>query len=244
MKQRLIFFSLLLSIVLGSCENDCFTCEDCITASGNIQSEERTLSTFSGIDMQTPCNIYLSQGENQSITISCSNNYLQYIETEVIDETLTIYSEQDFCSSTPCEVYITITKLKQLAIIGTGDIVAKTQLTSNNLQLIISGVGDISIDTLNVGELTTEISGTGNVTLAGIETANHHTATLGGVGNINSFDLPVSDITLVSSGVGNCKVYAVSTLDVTISGVGNVYYIGEPTIMQQISGYGKLIESN
>lgn len=68
-------------------------------------------------------------------------------------------------------------------------------------------------------------------------------STFSGAGNILAFDL-ISETTIISlSGTGKAEVYVDQLLDVTITGAGSVYYKGKPTIIQNITGSGSLIDA-
>jgi hypothetical protein len=65
-----------------------------------------------------------------------------------------------------------------------------------------------------------------------------------GVGNVNAYDLEVGNCSIISTGVGNCQVNVQDALNVTVSGIGTVYYKGNPSITQNVTGMGKLVNDN
>jgi hypothetical protein len=67
---------------------------------------------------------------------------------------------------------------------------------------------------------------------------------LEGTGSYLGFPLTVNDCSIEILGSGDGEVSVNNTLDVVIEGSGNVYYQGSPTINEDISGSGKIIDSN
>jgi len=81
------------------------------------------------------------------------------------------------------------------------------------------------------------LSGAGNIRIiAG--SATDLQISLSGAGNINAQDFQVQNITINHSGVGNARIWAVSSLNGTLSGVGNISYKGNPTVNINRTGVG------
>ena len=71
-----------------------------------------------------------------------------------------------------------------------------------------------------------------------------HQITHSGVGSILSYDL-LTDTTLATlSGVGDAQIYVSDYLNISIEGDGSLYYKGFPTIIQNITGNGQLVDDN
>jgi hypothetical protein len=98
---------------------------------------------------------------------------------------------------------------------------------------------DITVPSINNIDLT----GVGDFFLTGPD-QNELTITLTGVGNIDAFELRTDTCNITFSGVGNCKLFVTDLLSGTLSGVGNVYYKGNPEINLNVTGAGRLIDSN
>jgi len=63
---------------------------------------------------------------------------------------------------------------------------------------------------------------------------------LSGAGNIEAQDLQVQNVTVNNSGTGNIKIWAINTLNGTLSGAGNISYKGSPTINVNKTGAGNI----
>ena len=83
------------------------------------------------------------------------------------------------------------------------------------------------------------ISGTGNIKVFN-GSSSELNITLSGTGNIDAQNFQVDDITINHSGTGNLKIWAVKTLNGTLSGTGNILYKGNPTNNVKITGTGNI----
>jgi len=97
--------------------------------------------------------------------------------------------------------------------------------------IVINEISDIGL--LGVGSF--ELSG---------DYQDELSISLIGVGHVNAYDLDVGICTISSTGVGDCRVRVQDELYATITGVGNIYYKGNPSINQNITGVGQLINDN
>jgi len=98
---------------------------------------------------------------------------------------------------------------------------------------------EITISDLNEFKLV----GVGNMELSG-DFQDELLIALTGVGNVNAYDTEIGACDIVSTGIGDCRVNVRDELNVTISGVGSVYYRGNPSITQNVSGMGNLVNDN
>lgn len=87
-------------------------------------------------------------------------------------------------------------------------------------------------------------SGTGDIFVTDFIDQPLLVINLEGVGDYLGFPLTVENCTIETHGIGDGEVTVSKSLDVTIEGSGNVYYKGSPSITEDISGTGKVIDSN
>src|SRR5688500_8921360 len=83
---------LLLIIVTGS---SCFIGEERIRGNGTIQTENRSVSSFSGINVSGNFDVYVKQDSISSARIEADANLLEYIIIENDGGTLVIEPEDD-----------------------------------------------------------------------------------------------------------------------------------------------------
>lgn len=216
-----------------------------------VQAEEQTrkVDPFSSISLRISAKVQLEQGANQSLRIVAKSSTLEEILTEVKDGELIIrfpnknYFWNDFKPG-EITIYLTAEEIKKLAVSGSGDIVAEDQIKAEELDLAVSGSGNIKLMELSAEQVKTTISGSGNIYLAGKTAAKDLSAAISGSGNLKALDFNADDVNVKVSGSGNVSIEANENLNVRVSGSGNVNYKGNPSIDSSISGSGKVRDVN
>lgn len=212
----------------------------CYSANGTIVTEERSLTAFTNIECDLSAEVTVVQSENYKVIIETSENIIGIIETKVSGSTLEIDLKNGKCLKNNYTLKITVylPELKGLDVSGSGDVYVPGKITSEMLDLEISGSGSIRMDSLNTNSIEADISGSGEIYLTGTDTVETQSIKISGSGSVEAINLPVKKSTIDISGSGDSKVYVLETLDVEISGSGNVIYKGNPIISQQVSGSG------
>lgn len=235
-KVRLGLIAIAAVAAFTSCKKGTF----CYKGDGNITTETRDISGFSEIAMSTSGNVYVEQSPNYSVQVEASQNLLDVIETEVHGSTLEIDIKRGKClkGNTTLNVYVTAPNIEGLVLSGSGNINTSGLISSNSMEAVISGSGEIYIDSLEVQDFKSIISGSGSITANGVGTALRQDISISGSGELNAFNLPVQDSEVSISGSGDCNVNVTQTLKTSISGSGNIVYMGNPVITSSNSGSG------
>ena len=208
-----------------------------VQGSGNIITQEREVAEFSEVRLKGSGKVFLTPGETQSLEIKTDDNIMPLIETEVSGRKLTISHGNNRLRPTFFEVYITIQKLEEVGISGSGEIVGNDRFVTDSLYIDISGSGDMDLE-VETGLLENKISGSGSLQLSG--KAEEYNISVSGSGKINAFGVDAKHVSVRVSGSGNCRISVSESLDARISGSGDVYYRGQPKIDARVSGSGTL----
>ena len=113
---------------------------------------------------------------------------------------------------------------------GVGNFKCSDVLKTDNMKIVNSGVGNITLENLQCDDLVVKNEGVGNITLKG-ETATA-TYTSDGVGSIYAYELLSQDTTVKLNGVGSVQCHASERCDYTSNGVGNILYKGRPEVQK------------
>lgn len=215
---------------------------DTIIGSGNQVTQVRLLAPFYSVNLSTVGNVNLTHGSVQEVSITISDNLMEYVRTTVSSGTLIIDVEpgKKF-SNFDLTVNLTMTNLEELSNSGAGSIESMNRFHVDSVKLNLSGAGNISL-LLEAGQLNSTLTGAGNIVLSG--EVDSHQIGHSGAGNLLAFSLVTETTTVNLSGAGKVEVFVNQLLNVTISGVGSVHYKGHPTIIQSITGSGSLIDAN
>lgn len=217
--KKLLNFSLLCSIILFL--NSCFA--DRISGSGRITSETRVLSNtnFTEIRMDGSMDVLIKQGDSVKIVAKDYENTLPYLETRVVGNTLVVsYRDHTWLNNTAGEVTVTLPKLTNVELTGSGNIG--------------------TIGSYRFGDIGLLISGSGNFSFAG--TAKNMNAKISGSGNIRAYELPCEAANVKISGSGDMQLNVSRQLDATITGSGDIVYKGTPSVNASITGSGRVVK--
>lgn len=215
------------------------TISSCIKiGSGNVISEDRSVSGFSKVLIKGSGNLYIEQGDEESITIEAEDNILPLIKTEVSGNTLTISLKSGTKITTKSmEFHLRVKNLDSISASGSANINC-SGLSTENLYIKTSGSGDVDISNLIATNIDIDALGSGNYTLAG-KTDNLKISSSGS-SDFSAEDLDSKECTIKNTGSGNLLINVSDYLNGINSGSGNVSYVGNPTLDLTISGSGKL----
>ncbi len=237
MKKIILLALIIIAIIaISGCTNQG------TSGSGNVVNETRNASDFNQIDLNGAGEIFLTQGNNESVTIEAEQNLMPYITTGVSNKKLSINFNAGIPTPTkPVKIYITVKDLNSINIAGAGKINSDV-LKGRDLAVSINGAGDVNLKGLNLNSITSTISGTGTISVAG--TAPTQSVNIQGAADYNAKNLVSKKATISINGAGKATVNVSNTLDVLINGGGTVDYIGSPKVTQQINGGGNVNKIN
>jgi hypothetical protein len=186
--------------------------------SGHLESEERSVESFSAIDMSIGADLIITIGSPQKLTVTIDDNLLDNIRTRVRGHTLEIESHGSFSSKKNCVIEITVASLEEIDI---------------------SGSGEITLKNLDAKEFTFDMSGSGSFEATG--KVEQLFIELSGSGDIDTRDLIAQEVEVEISGSGSAVVYAAASLDGDITGSGNIRYVNEPEhVSTRVTGSGSV----
>lgn len=231
------FFCLLAIIFLtGAC-----TCTT-NTSDRNIDltSEDQPISEFSQLSVNGVFNLYLSQGDKESLRIEADQETMDKIIVRNTGEKLSIELEEGFelFDREEINIYLTITDIDSFEFEGVGNIKTEEVLRLKDLDLKGDGVGNTKLE-LEADRIDAEFNLVGNVTLSGkVETIDLNN---NGLGNVDASDLKAQFMTLNTNGIGNVEVYSEKEISITANGIGKVTYEGGAEVKNlNRNGIGKV----
>jgi len=259
MKNRYLFIpGFILLLLLTSCIKSLL----CVRGDGIIEEETRRVTSFNQIENSTSFDVIYIKADTTGVSIKAEQNILNYIETNVYNNTLEVRtSPGSICLDYREKPLVTVTSpaLTRIVSSGSGDILAD-QMSGENLSAKLTGSGDVSIESMtgsNIDILLTgsgdlevmqsvclesdcQISGSGNITISGECNDAHLKIT--GSGNIYSSEFLTNSASVIISGSGSAYTTIWEYLNGLISGSGNIYVSGNPEIDQTVTGSGRIIK--
>ena len=212
-----------------------------VAASGNVKTETRDVTGFTGIALSLPAKVTIKQGSKEGLTIEADDNFLPLIETVVERGQLRIRPIEKNMSFKGRSMKLNITvdaiNIESLSVSGSGDILAD-QLNSPKLKTSIAGSGDVSIKSLTSDSVKVSIAGSGDLSLGG--TANELEGSIAGSGTVKADRLKAKSVVLKIAGSGDATVWATDTMRLSIAGSGDVKYWGDAKVSQSVAGSGSI----
>ena len=230
MQIKRIFLGIVIAFALNSCINT-------IDGNGEVTKEQRAVSSFNKIDISGTFDVLINQGNEERLELEVDENLLEYIETEVKNNTLYISSKQSIGNATSLKLYITVVEVNDIDVSGAIKLRNKGTYQTENLEIEVSGAGDIKLD-VDVENLSMDMSGASETKLSG--SAKNFEIEISGAGDLQAKKLKTRNTTIDISGAGSAVVFAKKTLKVEVSGAGSVKYKGSPKIEKDISGAGSV----
>lgn len=238
--MKMKYFSVLFLIgamVLSSCGISV------VEGSGHIITENRNVSSFHAVKLSAFGDLTIVQGAAESLTVQADDNLMKLIRTEVVNGVLEISFDNNvftsyYMSGESIKFDLTVVNLDSIKFEGAGKITVNN-LDVPELSTSLTGAGSMSLSHLTADRLTVQLSGAGSLNADGTVTSQD--INLSGVGSYSAADLKSTDASVALSGVGSSTLWVTDKLDVTISGAGSVGYYGDPQVTKNITGLGSLV---
>lgn len=211
-----------------------------VKGSGNVINASRTVSSFEKVSVSGSFDVYLVKGKEGKIDIKIEDNLLDYLVTEVDDGKLKIKWKKGTSINTRKGVVLTVyfEDINAIGLSGSGDIVAKDIIKSDNFKVAVSGSGDIEFE-IEANTLGASVSGSGDLDLKG--KVNEFTAAVAGSGDISAYNLSSDKADLKVSGSGSMTLTVNKELKAKVAGSGDIRYKGSPRIEDiKVSGSGNV----
>jgi len=192
---------------------------------GKVVSRERKTDSFNGVKVSSGIDVYLKQGNNESVTVEADDNLHEYILTEVRGGVLNVYSEYNIRDAERKRVYVTMKEVKSLRTTSAGDIHGESLINTDRLELSASSAGDIKLE-VHARDIDIDISSSGDITLSG-ET-DRLRADLSSAGDLNAYDLKAREADISVSSAGSADVNVSERITARASSAGDINYKGDP----------------
>lgn len=215
MKKVLLFFLLALVAIPGVFAQ---------------KRETRNVDSFTEISFRHPGKLYLRQGATQKVELLGEEEVVKEVETRVSGGKLVISREDSWSffnwgSTDGVTVYVTVPVIEGISVAGSGDIIVEGPIRGDNMELAVSGSGNMELEVLLSGDLDANVSGSGSMKVKA--KCRKVDGDVSGSGRV-SFTGEISrDADFKISGSGRIEATgSAERMDATISGSGKVLAVG------------------
>lgn len=222
--QNLRFLTIAIAILsISACTHG--QIRKTVYGNNKVVTKERNAENFTGVRVSTGIDVYLKQGNNETISVEADENLHEYILTEVRDGVLHVYTEVNIRKAERKRVYVTMKEVNSVRTSSAGDVIGETPIKCDKLKLSASSAGNIKLD-VNAKEIEADISSSGDITLTG--EADMLKADLSSAGDLNAFDLKVREADISASSAGNADINVSEKITARASSAGDINYQGNP----------------
>ncbi len=207
-----------------------------VRGNGVLEEQTRALSGFNAISSAGSVDVFVKQGNTYSVVVRADGNLLNYIKTEVRDNTLIISVTKNIWHAKILEVHITMKNLQKVMMSGSGDFYCKSPFSVQNLQLILSGSGDAKA-VLEAKNVHIKVRGSGDVVVSGIR--GNLGIDINGSGDVEASGLQLETCSLNVLGSGDVELTGrAAQLTARVLGSGDLEAGGLAAVSVSVSNTG------
>jgi hypothetical protein len=226
------------------------------------KKETRNVSEFTSVNFGVPGTVTVKQGSTHSVVLEGDPEVLAHVKTEVKGGRLNMVPEENWRSwkSRQVTAHITMKTVDGLGVSGSGTLTADGTIRTDDIDLWVSGSGDMNIQVEATGEMEARVSGSGKMTVRGscaelegsvggsgdlslnVGKAKDAEFEIAGSGNIRaSGSADVAEINISGSGKLRGADFSTRVARVRITGSGDVEIAASEEIDAQITGSGTVL---
>lgn len=210
----------------------------------NCDREEREVIAFDGVSNTCPFDVIYEQSDEQYVIVEGDKEYFDRLHTEVRRGVLEISIDPARYRNVRLRVKVGSPEITQLIMSGSGSIKCVSNIeTKEDLNLRLSGSGDLMTEKIICGDLQTSVAGSGDLQIASV-TAGDVTLSLAGSGDLGAVKVKANNLTITVAGSGDVEIVNASindNLTASISGSGDIEVNGHArTVNAKVAGSGDI----
>jgi len=209
--------------------------------SGKVVTETREVKDFLALQVDYPAQVFIEQGDAESVKIEAEDNVLPGLKTETRNGVLDIFYQSEngrhVNPTRTVKITIVVRDLADVKFSSAGELTLHG-LETDDFGLALAGAGNITLENINVQNLTVGLSGAGSITAGG--TADDLDLRISGFGDFKGAELHNQTAQVSISGAGSATVWVDTGLTAAVSGAGSVNYYGSANVTERISGLGSV----
>lgn len=213
-----------------------------VKGNGELETITRNVGDYDEISVAGFFDVTLVAGNEGELTIEGESNLLEYIETEVDADRLTIKvkNKQNLKTSWGKDIKIRVPfrDVNQVSLSGSGEIMSTDVIKANNFRVSVSGSGDINL-VVEASSTESRVTGSGDLVLRG-STRDHETSVTGS-GDLEAGRFKADNVDAKVTGSGDIRVSCEKSIRARVTGSGDIEYVGNPTKQDtKVSGSGDI----
>lgn len=221
-----IIVAVLMFSTLFSCNFD-INLNSGVKGNGNIVEENRGINeSFNAIKASEGLDVYLTQSDNENITIEADENLHELIITEVVNGVLKIHTKENIGRASAKKVRVSFKDISKIASTSGSDVYATNTISADHLDLSTSSGSDMKLK-VNTTVLNCHSSSGSDLRLSGQTEKLIADASSGS--DIKAGDLKAESSQVKASSGADITVNTSKELIAKASSGGDIRYYGNPS---------------
>lgn len=236
--RKLIFIALIVVAAISINATFSWGWGDCEKDNGEIVRKEISIDQFNKLHVSGSPTVYLRMGNSQKVEIETTQNIIDLLKTSVTDGEWKIGFNKCLNLRHGVKFYIDATAIEKLSVSGSGDIISKNTINSDDLTIQVRGSGDIKLD-VNSSKINSKVQGSGDISLSGKTEVQN--ISIQGSGDYSAMDLTSNEAEASVNGSGDIKITVKEKLRAKVNGSGDIMYYGNPAnVDSKVNGSGDI----
>ncbi|GKT30909.1 hypothetical protein ADUPG1_001747, partial [Aduncisulcus paluster] len=139
---------------------------------------------FSKISASSGIDVYIVQGDKESVTVEADENLLELIVTRVKGDKLIIKTEESIRRAKKLNVYVTLVMVDEISVSSGSDLESRSLIKAGTLDISVSSASsgsDLKASDLKALECKAKASSGGDVSVYAVESIEAHASSGGDV---------------------------------------------------------------
>ncbi|RIA09134.1 putative autotransporter adhesin-like protein [Flavobacteriaceae bacterium MAR_2010_72] len=228
-----IIVSTLFTFLLFSCDFN-MNLSPGISGNGNVVTVDRTVEgNFNKIEVSRGMDVYLTQSDTETIEVEADENLQDIIVTEIKDNVLKIYADQNIRQSKSQKVFVNFRSVSSISSSSGSDVYSTNTIAAESLELSTSSGSDMELN-VNTERINCSSSSGSDLKLSGKTNTLYAEASSGSDIKAGSLDAVTSHVK-ASSGA-DITVNTSKELIAKASSGGDIKYYGNPEKIDKSDG--------
>jgi hypothetical protein len=221
-----IIITSLLSLTLFSCNFN-----SGVRGNGKVITQERIINeSFTTIKATEGLDVYITQSNNESITVEADENLQELILTEIKDGVLKIHAKENIGNATSKKIKVSFKDISNIISTSGSDVYSTNTINADELYLKSTSGSDMTL-TVNTQSLNCKSTSGSDLRLSGKTSKLFAEATSGS--DIKAADLIAESSQVKATSGADITVNTSKKLTASASSGGNVKYYGDPESVER-----------
>ncbi|WP_040251037.1 head GIN domain-containing protein [Psychroserpens mesophilus] len=226
-----IIVTTLLGVLLVSCN---FDLNFGVKGNGNVTTTDRALNgEFSAIEVSRGLDVYLTQGDTESIRVQADENLQEIIVVEIENGVLNIFAEENISSAASKKIMVSFKNIDRISTSSGSDVISTTIIKANDLEIYTSSGSDVELE-VDVENLICESSSGSDIKLSG--STNTFRAEASSGSDIKAGNLKAVKTRAEANSGADITVNTSEELTASANSGGDIRYYGNPDKVEKNDG--------